>query len=73
MVIGKDMASDEEEEALNTLRIMPSAEYLVSAAEKISIYSPPLSPSFTPLHVEVINSYKFTTFIYTQLIIMVGL
>lgn len=60
------MASDEEEEALNTLRIMPSAESIVSAAEKISIYSPPLSPSFTPLHVEVITSYKFTTsIIYT--------
>lgn len=53
--LGKDMASDEEEEALNTLRIMPSAESLVSAAEKISVYSPRLSPSFTPLHVEVIN------------------
>lgn len=34
------MAPEEEEEALNTLRIMPSAENIVSAAEKISIHSP---------------------------------
>jgi hypothetical protein len=39
------MAPEEEEEALNTLRIMPSAESVVSAAEKISIYS--------PLHIQV--------------------
>lgn len=53
--LGKDMASDEEEEALNTLKIMPSAESMVSAAEQIGIYSPPLSPTFSPLQVQVIN------------------
>jgi len=49
------MAPDEEEEALNTLRIMPnnSTESLVSAAEKIGIYSPPQSP----LHIQVINKF----------------
>lgn len=47
------MAPEEEEEALNTLRIMPnnSAESLVSAAEKIGVYSPPQSP----LYIQVIN------------------
>lgn len=39
------MAPDEEKEALNTLKIMPSAESVISAAEKISIYS--------PLHIQV--------------------
>ncbi|XP_060842895.1 uncharacterized protein LOC132923094 isoform X1 [Rhopalosiphum padi] len=49
-LMGKNMDPDEEEEALNTLRIMPnnSAESLVSAAEKIGIYSPPQSP----LHIQ---------------------
>ncbi|XP_060868805.1 uncharacterized protein LOC132943741 isoform X1 [Metopolophium dirhodum] len=49
-LMGKNMAPDEEEEALNTLRIMPnnSTESLVSAAEKIGIYSPPQSP----LHIQ---------------------
>lgn len=47
------MAPEEEEEALNTLRLMPnnSTESLVSAAEKIGIYSPAQSP----LHIKVIN------------------
>lgn len=48
------MDSDEEEEALNTLKIMPngSAESIISAAEKIGIHSPPQSP----LHIQVINN-----------------
>jgi len=56
-MLGKNMAPEEEEEALNTLRIMPnnSAESLVSAAEKIGFYSPPQSP----LHIQVIKTtYK---------------
>ncbi|XP_025208362.1 uncharacterized protein LOC112603813 [Melanaphis sacchari] len=45
-LMGKNMDPDEEEEAFNTLRVMPnnSAESIVSAAEKIGIYSPPQSP-----------------------------
>lgn len=47
------MAPDEEEEALHELRLMPnnSAESIISAAEKIGIFSPPQSP----LHIQVIN------------------
>ncbi|CAH1711836.1 unnamed protein product [Aphis gossypii] len=49
-LMGKNMDSDEEEEALNTLKIMPngSAESIISAAEKIGIHSPPQSP----LHIQ---------------------
>lgn len=47
------MAPEEENEALCTLRLMPSAENIVSAAEKIGIYS-------TPLQVQVINKYFCT-------------
>lgn len=46
------MAPEEEEEALSTLKIMPSTESIVSAAEQICIYSPPQ----TPLHIQVIYS-----------------
>lgn len=53
------MAPEEEEEALSTLRIMPSAESIVSAAEQIVIYS----PSHTPLHVKVINYIVFNLII----------
>jgi len=44
------MAPDDEEEALSTLRIMPSAESVVETAEKIGIYP----PSQTPLYIQVI-------------------
>lgn len=47
IILGKDMAPEEEEEALSVLKIMPSAESMVSAAEKIGICS--------PLHIQVIN------------------
>lgn len=57
------MDSDEEEEALNTLKIMPngSVESIISAAEKIGIHSPPQSP----LHIQVINNnINIIIFIY---------
>lgn len=38
------MDFDEEEEALSTLKIMPSAETIVDTAEKIDIYSELSSP-----------------------------
>ncbi|XP_050433699.1 uncharacterized protein LOC126841332 [Adelges cooleyi] len=41
-LLGKDLAPEEEEEALSTLRSMPTAESIISAAEKVGIYSPPL-------------------------------
>lgn len=57
IILGKDMVPEEEEEALSTLRIMPSPESIVTAAEKISAYSP------TPLHIQVINKYISLIFI----------
>jgi len=53
------MAPEEEEEALSTLRIMPSAESIVSAAEQIGIYS----PSRTQLQVIVIKKYSYLLFV----------
>lgn len=44
------MAPEEEDEALSTLRLMPSAESIVSVAEKIGITS-------APLQIQVINKY----------------
>jgi len=46
------MAPEEEEEALSTLRIMPSAESIVSVAEQIGIYS----PSHIPSHIKVMKN-----------------
>jgi len=54
------MAPEEEEEALSTLRIMPSAESLVSAAEQIGVYS----PSHTPSHIKVIKNIFIFNLIY---------
>lgn len=45
------MALDEEQEALNALKIMPSVESIVTTAEKIDIFSELSSP----LHIQVIN------------------
>lgn len=40
------MAPEEEEEALSTLKTMPSAEAIVNAAEKFDIYSQSQTPRF---------------------------
>lgn len=53
------MEPEEEEEALNALKTMPSVESIISAAEKISIHSPPLSP----LHIQVMNNSIFVNLI----------
>lgn len=47
------MASEEEDEALNALTLMPSSENMVMAAEKHGIFS----TSLTPLFVQVIQIY----------------
>lgn len=47
------MALEEEQEALNVLKIMPSIESIVTTAEKMDIYSELSSP----LHLQVINKF----------------
>lgn len=49
------MAFEDEEEALNTLKIMPSVESIVTAAEKIDFHS--LSSS--PLLIQVSKNILF--------------
>ncbi|VVC24581.1 Hypothetical protein CINCED_3A007405 [Cinara cedri] len=57
-LMGKDMAPEEEKEALSALTIMPSAESIVSAAENNGIYSTSLSPLCVQGHTKMMTKIK---------------